>query len=158
MKPMFWAKWALLGVLILPVAEIAVFIMIATKIGFLTTLAVTLAMSTLGVSMLRSAGRTRVSRFRGAVTASAAGGAVLRPEDVLSVVVGLLWAIPGFLTDLLGALLLVPLVRHRLADMVWGTGAIRRDAGPGAVVDLEPGEWRTVPPPRISDDPPAPKG
>jgi len=150
---MFWAKWLLLGLLVLPAAEIAVFIMVATKIGFLTTLAVTLAMSALGVAMIRSAGRARLTRFRHAVAGGMAGRAELAPEDFLTVGVGFLWVIPGFLTDALGALLLVPMVRRRLGSVFRSAGT--RSGRRADVLELRPDEWHQVPDERIGSDRPS---
>ena len=50
------AKWLLLGLLVLPVAEIAVFIAVASRMGVLATLALATALFGLGVAAMRRPG------------------------------------------------------------------------------------------------------
>ncbi len=66
---------------------------------------------------------------------------------------GILLLLPGFITDLVGAGLLVRPIRARLAAAMGRAFGVPGGAtGPGAVVDLAPGEWQSVP------DEPLPKG
>ena len=58
---------------------------------------------------------------------------------------GILLVFPGFITDVLGALLLVPAVRRQLraADRAARARNARRQRDP-SVIDLTPKEWRQV--------------
>ena len=55
-------KWAIFGLLMLPMAEIAVFVAVALQIGFLAALALTILTSLAGMAVIRSAGTQRRSR------------------------------------------------------------------------------------------------
>jgi UPF0716 family protein affecting phage T7 exclusion len=59
---------------------------------------------------------------------------------------GILLLLPGFITDLVGAGLLVGPIRRRLVGTIAEAIARRRrTGGPGAVIDLAPDEWHAVP-------------
>ena len=62
-------KWIATGVLILPLAEIVAFIVVASQIGFAKALVLVLLISFFGVLVLRHAGAGQVMRLR-----TAAGG------------------------------------------------------------------------------------
>ena len=48
-------KWAIFGLLMLPLAEIAVFVAVAVKLGFLAAFALTILTSMAGIAIIRSA-------------------------------------------------------------------------------------------------------
>ena len=52
-------KWAIFGLLMLPLAEIAVFVAVAVKLGFLAALALTILTSIAGIAVIRHAGQRR---------------------------------------------------------------------------------------------------
>ena len=58
------AKWLLLALLALPLAELAAFIAVAAAIGFAWALALVLAGSLVGVLILRHAGGNHIARVR----------------------------------------------------------------------------------------------
>ena len=133
------SKWLLIGFLVLPLAELAVFVAVALRIGLLPALALLAATSVLGVGLLRLAGQgqripqIRVSTIDGNFTAGGSPGFFLA-------VSGILLVLPGFLTDALGLLVLLPPVRRAVG------AALGRFFRPPSrarddVVDLEPGEW-----------------
>jgi UPF0716 protein FxsA len=65
---------------------------------------------------------------------------------VMVVLGGILLLLPGFITDLVGAGLLVAPVRRWLGATIGrAVGGPQRATGPGSVVDLAPTEWRPVP-------------
>ena len=136
-----WAKWLLLGILILPVAEIVVFVAIATQIGFASAFVIQFACSLLGVAMIRSVGRVRLGRLRSQFGESLIRTAQFDEADLARLVAGVLLIVPGFLTDALGALLLLPVARRGLGAILQRASAARGGAQPG-VIDLEPDEWR----------------
>lgn len=147
-------KWAIFGLLVLPFAEIVIFVAVALQIGFLATLALTILISLAGISIIRNAGQTSVARVRTALGERVISRKELDGPGFMTVVGGFLLAVPGFLTDILGVLLLLPLTRH------WMHAALRRAfsdagrpaAGPG-VIDLEPDQWRQVPEERVGHKP-----
>jgi UPF0716 protein FxsA len=136
-------KWVLFAILLLPLAELAVFIAVAVKIGLPAALGLALATSLLGVVLLRLAGRgqriaqIRVSMADGDPSAAGSSGFFLS-------VSGFLLLLPGFLTDALGLLMLLLPVQRALHAAL---GRVLRQpsgdrAGRDGVVDLEAGEWR----------------
>jgi UPF0716 protein FxsA len=101
---------ALLLLILWPVAEIYVAVKVAEAIGVLPTLLLLIAGWPLGLWALRSQGRVAWRRLSEAVaTGSSPGSEVLNGALVL--LGGLLMLVPGFITDVLGALLLLPPTR-----------------------------------------------
>jgi UPF0716 protein FxsA len=137
---MFRARWVLAGFLILPIAELAVFLAVASRIGVLAALSIVLASSLAGAAVIRAAGRGARDRFRlGAAEDALRTGM----PGVFMVLAGVLLLVPGFLTGIAGVLLLVPALQKRLVAMFLRTlGEPRRKTA--AVVDLDPDEWRHV--------------
>jgi UPF0716 protein FxsA len=142
------AKWLILALLALPLAELAAFIAMAAAIGFGWALALILAGSLMGALILRHAGGNHIARARialsdGGVTALQADGSGFHV-----LLAGILLLIPGFITDIAGLLLLLAPLRQALAARLsGGTPPPRRDG----VVDLEPEQWRRVPDPALPD-------
>lgn len=100
----------LLLFLALPMIEIALFVVIGDEIGVLATLLWVIASFALGFGLLRtepqrSAIDLRVALARDIDPASPMAHSALR------LLAALLLIVPGFLTDAIGALLLVPQVR-----------------------------------------------
>jgi UPF0716 protein FxsA len=146
-------KWAIFGLLMLPFVEIAVFVAVALKLGVLAALALTILTSLAGMAIVRNAGHSEIARVRTAFGDRTIRRVELNGTGFLTVLGGFLLVIPGFVTDVLGALLLFPPTQHLLR------AALRRaaagPAAPGAppgVVDLSPDQWERVPEAKISDD------
>jgi UPF0716 protein FxsA len=93
-----------------PILEIYVIIQVGEAIGAFWTVALLLADSVVGAMLVRSQGRAAWGRFN---TAIAAGRAPAREalDGVLIVFGGALQIAPGFVTDALGVLLLLPPTR-----------------------------------------------
>ncbi len=136
-------KWIIIAVLLLPAAEIATFVVVALLIGFGWALLLTLATTVVGFVVLKQAGRGRLTNFGAAVTGSDTGGIEANTASFLAVLAGILLFLPGFLTDLAGAALLLPPVRHACAARF--RTMVKSRTGSRSVVDLEPDEWRQVP-------------
>ena len=102
-----------------------------------------LATTFAGFLVLRRAGRERLARFRVAVADTDVTGIEANTGGFLTVLAGLLLFLPGFLTDLVGAALLIAPVRRRCAARFRrrATAAAR----PRSVIDLAPDEWQQVP-------------
>jgi UPF0716 protein FxsA len=139
-------KWAIFGLLLLPFAEIAVFVAVVVKLGVLAALALTILTSLLGMSVIRHAGKSEVARVRSAFGERTVTRKELDGRGFLMVLGGFLLVLPGFLTDLLGLLLLLPLTQHLIgAALRRAVARMERASGRPEVVDLPPGEWRRVP-------------
>jgi UPF0716 protein FxsA len=136
-------KWIIVAILLLPVAEIVVFALVAAIIGLLWAILLMIATSAMGFFVLRRAGRARLAGFRVAVADSDITAIEANTGGFLTVLAGLLLLLPGFLTDLVGALLLIRPLRRR-CGAAFRQAARRRDRGRNAVIDLAPSEWQQV--------------
>src|SRR3954470_18866491 len=118
--------------IVVPLVELYVIIQVGEAIGVWWTLALLLADSVLGSVLMRSQGRAAWRRFQAAL---AEGRAPAREvlDGVLVIFGGAFLLTPGFVTDVIGALLLLPptraLVRRglvrRLVPRMVVTGARR---------------------------------
>ena len=146
-------KWAIFGLLLLPFAEIVVFVAVALKLGFLAALALTILTSLAGMSVIRHAGQTDVARVRSAFGERTITRKALDGRGFLTALGGFL-LLPGFLTDLLGLLLLLPLTQQLIgAALRRAVARMDRASGRPDVVDLPPDQWRSVPEERLSHKP-----
>jgi UPF0716 family protein affecting phage T7 exclusion len=146
----------------LPIAEIVVFILVAMALGFWAAALLMVLTSVLGAILLRLAGRTHLRHFRNSpgitLTADATG------RGLTMVLAGILLLLPGFITDVVGLLILLPATRRRIGLFV--NGLIARagggDMNAPPVVDLEPDEWQRhstrQPQPGDTDGKPRPIG
>jgi UPF0716 protein FxsA len=140
-------KWAFIGLLVLPAAELATFFLVAALIGWLRTAVLFVATSVIGVMLLRRSGRANLERLRGAFAQDGIRALHLETPGAAAMLGGILLVFPGFITDALGALMFVRPIRR------WLTGVLarsaqsqrqRRDAD-NRIIDLEPSEWRQLP-------------
>lgn len=97
-------------VLLMPILEIAGFIVVGKAIGLWPTLALIILTSMLGLIVLRNGGLGMVRNLQNA------GRTGEQPAEALvnggmRVIAGILLFVPGFITDIIGLLLLVPAVR-----------------------------------------------
>ena len=147
-------KWAIFGLLMLPLAEIAVFVAVAVKLGFLAALALTILTSMAGIAIIRSAGKGEVQRLRTAVGDRVISRVELDGPGFLTVLAGFLLVLPGFLTDIIGALLLRPITRRSIhAALRRAVARAERASGRPEVVDLSPDQWRRMPEERVERKP-----
>jgi UPF0716 protein FxsA len=99
--------FALLLLIIWPIAELLVGIKVAEAIGVLATVLLLLAGWPIGVWLLKAQGRGAWRRLGASVSAGRPpGNEVL--DGALIVTGGMLLIVPGFITDVLGLLLLAP--------------------------------------------------
>jgi UPF0716 protein FxsA len=106
------AKWLLLAIVGLPLAELAVFIAVAATIGFAWALMLVLATSLAGALVLRLAGGSHIARIRGALNQGSFTMLQADGAGAATLLAGILLLIPGFITDLAGVLLLIGPVRR----------------------------------------------
>jgi UPF0716 protein FxsA len=111
------AMWIMLGVLALPLVEIGLFVTLGAKLGLWLTLAWVVLTAALGILLLRgqSVGGLRLRR-----NLQEGLHDPLSPimHQVLISLAAMLLILPGFFTDALGLLLLVPPVRVLLIRML----------------------------------------
>lgn len=142
------AKWLLLAFLALPLAELAVFVAVAATIGFAMALGLVLAGSLTGGLVLRHAGGNHIARVRVALDQGSFTSLQADSTGAVTLLAGILLLIPGFITDLLGLLLLIVPLRRAVFGRFQGGAPPRRADG---VVDLEPEQWQRVPDPALPD-------
>ncbi len=160
-------RWAPLAALVLFLAEVTVFIGLGEAIGYPLAVLVVLAVSLLGLVLLRREGLRAWRGFREAVDAGRPPGPQV--TDGLAGLGGAaLLAAPGLLTGVLGLVLLTPPVRHLVrarvrsrAERQMSPGETGQMFGPrrvyveqdddGQPPDAEVVEGEVVDPPRRPD-------
>ena len=130
--------WIFLLILIAwPVAEIAVFLQVGDAIGFLATILLFLAAGALGLILLRAEGLSLLIRAQQQIDRGVVP--VREGFDALCLVIGgVLLVIPGFVTDILALLLILPPVRSWLRRVIvrWVVARERRaHTGSGLVIE-----------------------
>jgi UPF0716 protein FxsA len=144
-RPMSLVKWAVIGLLALPPAELAAFLLAAAMIGWLWATALFIASSVVGIALLRRTARIDLERLRHAIAAEGLRGIHLDTPGMATMLGGILLACPGFITDLLGAALLLPGFPRWLSERLALAARRRREARRDPrIIDLEPGEWRQI--------------
>jgi UPF0716 protein FxsA len=142
-------KWIATGVLVLPLAEIVAFVVVASQIGFAKALVLVLLISFFGVLVLRHAGAGQVTRLR-----TAAGGdfrtIALGGGSAGTALGGILLVIPGFVTGVLGFLMIMPATRDWLVQTALRLFLDRPRQPPPGTIDLSPDEWQSLPDPNAS--------
>ena len=130
------APLILLLLLALPFVEIAVFIEVGALIGVWPTVVLALLGSCAGVIVIRVAGLAMLQRARMAVARKEPPVDELL-EGLCLLLAGALLIVPGFVTDGLGLLLLMPWVRQRVRHRIWGAFEIRERRIHGTVIEAE---------------------
>lgn len=133
--------------LAIPIAEIAVFVVVGGQIGVLATILLILATAVTGSILLRIQGFGVMSRIRQTMDAGQLPGRDL-VHGFMIMAAGLLLLTPGFITDSIGFLLFVPafrdlawsLVRDRVAAAE-GTSFQWRTGRGGQTIDLDADEF-----------------
>ena len=95
---------------VVPIAELYVLIQIGQAIGVLPTIALLIADSLLGAWLMRSQGRAAWMRFNAALAEGRVPGREVT-DGALVIFGGALLLTPGFLSDILGLILLLPPTR-----------------------------------------------
>lgn len=95
----------------LPLLELMLLVRIGAKLGGLLTLMYLVVASMVGMSLARAQGAAVMERLRGETVSGRAPATDVLDRAGLALA-GLLIAVPGFFTDFLGVLLLVPAVRR----------------------------------------------
>lgn len=141
--------------LLLPLVEIALFIVVGRAIGLFPTLALVILAALAGGMLLRQQGLGVVARLRNNVSAGTVPGRTMF-DAMLIGLAALLLILPGFLSDIVALALLIPAVRGWMftalaarVTVVETTTSYRRYADPDdprlsgpPVVDLDDEDWR----------------
>jgi UPF0716 protein FxsA len=140
-------KWAFIGLLVLPAAELATFLLVAALIGWLRTVVLFIATSVIGVMLLQRSGRGNLERLRAAFAQEGIRAVHLETPGVAAMLGGILLVFPGFITDALGAALFLPPLRRWITGMLARSAETRRrrQRRDAHIIDLEPGEWQQLP-------------
>lgn len=144
-----------------PIAEIAVFIMVGDIIGALPTILIIILTAIIGATLLKRQGIAALSRLKRDVENNKVPAGAIG-ETLAVAVAGILLLTPGFITDAVGFALFVPSFRRWLGRRI--TGSIRMERGatpqPGQpgwggpsrpsggrkTIDLEEGEFSRADP------------
>ncbi len=99
----------------IPLVEIAILINIGKIIGAGYTIALVIGTAFLGVSLLRIQGISTLAKVQTNIAKGQLPATELI-EGLILLISGVLLLTPGFFTDMLGFLMLVPILRQRLAE------------------------------------------
>lgn len=136
--------------LLLPLAEIACFILVGRRIGLFPTLSLVVLSGVAGILLIRIQGFGVLARLRRSGQEGRAPGKELL-DAAMIMIAGILLLIPGFLTDIIGLALFLPPVRSFLwnrlmrnmvvVDIGNGHGGPRPQTGPDRTIDLDEGDF-----------------
>jgi len=131
--------WLLLVFVAVPMIEIALFIQIGGTIGLWPTLGIVVLTAVVGTTLMRIQGLTALGRLRSRL---AAGQDPVGPiaDGALILVAGMLLLTPGFFTDTVGLLLLVPAVRAALIREIAARVSVRAASVSAGSAQYEHGE------------------
>lgn len=134
--------------LLLPLLEIAGFILVGQALGVLPTLGLVLGAAVIGLLLVRRAGRETLARVQGELQAGRDPGPRL-VDAFLDLVAGLLLIVPGFLTDILALVILLPPLRARAWRALKGRVEIfaaRAGRARSKVIELDRADFAHDPP------------
>jgi UPF0716 protein FxsA len=128
----------------LPALEIYLFVLIGGEIGAGVTIGLTILTAAVGLTLARTQG---IGALRRAENSVAQGEVPVQGviDGVALLIAGVALATPGFLTDAIGAILLIPLVRHAIGIALLTRVLVMRSR-PFDVDDSIDGEFQDVTP------------
>jgi UPF0716 protein FxsA len=118
-----------LSLLVVPVIEIALFVLIGRAIGFWPTVAGILLIALLGSAIIRHQGLSLLAEINGTLGRGTLPARALA-DAMLVGIAGVLMVVPGYFTDALGLVLLIPPLRHRLYRLAARHLGLTADSGP----------------------------
>lgn len=104
--------------IVVPIVEIALFIEIGGRAGLWNTIALVVLTAVIGTWLLRAQGLGTLNRAQESLARNVFPVAELF-DGLCLLVAGALLLTPGFLTDTLGFLLLIPPLRRLVRDRLW---------------------------------------
>ncbi|WP_417309012.1 FxsA family protein [Devosia sp.] len=149
---------------IVPVIEIGIFVALGSAIGFWPTMLGVIVTAVIGSIVLRYQGLSLLAQIRGTMAQGQLPAKALA-EAMMVGIAGALMLTPGYFTDTIGALLLIPVFRSAIYDglrsrftvatftSTAGPGGPRGPTGPSdpkgprpvdsdGTIDLDDDEWR----------------
>ncbi|AUH14834.1 membrane protein FxsA [Dickeya solani] len=109
-----WVRWLpLLLIFLFVYIEVSIFIRVAEVLGVAPTLLLVVLTSCIGISMVRNQGVKNIMLMQQRLQAGESPAAEL-VKSVSLILAGFLLVVPGFFTDFLGLLLLLPPVQKHL--------------------------------------------
>jgi len=139
--------------LAIPLAEIAVFVIVGQQIGVLPTLGLVIATAIAGSLLLRMQGFAVLSRMQRELGEGRMPAREL-VHGVMILFAGILLMIPGFVTDTIGLLLFIPAVRDAMWRFVRShivvvgggeMGSAQRPGTRGKTIDLDLSDYSSSP-------------
>lgn len=143
-----------------PIIEIAVIIKVGGILGVWPTIALIFLTAAAGAALVRAQGFQLIARAQDSLDRGEFPAAELF-DGLNLLVAGLMLLTPGFVTDAIGLVLLVPPLRRRIAAWIWRMMLRSADVhvaaewrGPGGQGRIIEGEYSEVrpPPPEIDND------
>lgn len=113
--------WLFLAFVAVPLIEIALFVTVGGAIGLWPTLAIVVITAIFGTQLMRRQGMTTLARLQQSL-AEGKNPADPMAQGAMILVAGILLLTPGFFTDTIGFLLLMPPVR--LALIRWAAAHV----------------------------------
>jgi UPF0716 protein FxsA len=148
------ARFLALGLLLLPIVEIAIFIKVGQTIGLWATLALVIGAAILGGLLLRQQGLSVLTQLRSNVNSGRMPGRTIADAMMIGLA-SIFLVLPGFLSDVVALALLLPPVRGwiyaALASRVTvvDTAGFRRPTSPDdprvggrGTIDLDEDDYR----------------
>ncbi|WEK04190.1 MAG: FxsA family protein [Candidatus Devosia phytovorans] len=146
------ARFFALGLIVLPLIEIAIFIKVGQSIGLFPTLALIIGAALLGGLLLRQQGLSVIGQLRNNVNAGQMPARSIADAMMIGVA-ALFLMLPGFLSDIFALALLLPWVRSwiyaglasRVRVVNTTTTYRRQDSAPGQIngtIDLDDDDYR----------------
>lgn len=114
--------------LVVPIVEIYLLIQVGSVIGAFPTILLVVMTAVIGAFLLRQQGMSTLARFQNNM-ASGTLPAKEMIEGVLLIVGGALLMTPGFFTDTLGFLCLIPFTRGYLVEQIIKRSLFKAQAG-----------------------------
>ena len=109
---MTFIAYFFLFVLILSVSELYVLIQVCSVIAFPLTLGLCVLTGIIGGAMVRHQGLQTLRRLRGELASGRLPADEIL-EGLVLIIIGALLCVPGFITDVFGFLMLIPLLRKK---------------------------------------------
>lgn len=128
--------------LVWPLVEIALFVVIGGRIGLWPTLIWVVLSALLGIMVMRLTAARQAMALRDGLRA-VRDPAGLAAAGILSMLAGVLLILPGFLTDAIGLVLLLPPVQGLVARYAAARFTVIRPQGAGDIID---GDYTEVAP------------
>ena len=136
--------------LLVPLVEIAFFVVIGNAIGLWPTLAGVVLTAVIGSLVIRMQGLSLINEMRSTVNRGQLPARAIADAMMVGLA-GLLLLLPGYFSDLIGILLLIPPVRNVIYEFLKSrikivpnvaAGYARPSPPPEGTIDLDETDWR----------------